>query len=424
MRSALPPSNLLPEVRQRIAELIDALRSAGLRVSLAEALDAHRAVAAVGIEPAPLREGLATALVKHEEDRPVFDALFDRLFSPPAARRLARGHRRTGSAAGVPAAGGGRGGTDADQAGRRPAGPAEPEGGHGRTGRHEGRAERREQGMRTRGPRPGPSERGAREEDPNAGAARRGPGLANLSGRPFTGMTPRELEAAREVARELGRRLAAGRARRRRRLRRGRVDVRRTIRASLSRGGVPFSLERRGRRPAEPDLVALCDVSGSVAEASELLLSLLAGAEGAFRSVHRFAFVDRLVPVDFEGGRIRPDGSIDLWARSDTGSVLCELERDRSVPLGRRAVLLVLGDARNNRRPARADALSRIASRCRAVVWAVPEPRGRWGTGDSALASYQRHCRAVVEATSLRGMRDALRRALEPAAVAARLRPG
>ncbi|MEW6268278.1 MAG: VWA domain-containing protein, partial [Thermodesulfobacteriota bacterium] len=199
-----------------------------------------------------------------------------------------------------------------------------------------------------------------------------------------------------------------------RRRRRGHVDIRRTIRHAVARGGSLIELQHRGRRPGKPDLVVLCDVSGSVARASDLLLTILAGAESAFARVTRFAFVDRLVPIDFVDGHVRPEGELDYHAWSDHGAALADLEARAASVIDRRTVLLILGDARNNRRPARADVLRRLASRARAVVWAVPEPRERWDTGDSALAAYAPSADLVLEATSLAGLLAALREAARP----------
>ena len=150
-------------------------------------------------------------------------------------------------------------------------------------------------------------------------------------------------------------------------------------------------------------------VAGRSSGQSSPLADLRVAAEAAFARVTRMVFVDRLVPIDFVDGQIRPEGELDLHALSDHGAVLSELEKGALAQIDRRTVLLVLGDARNNRRPARADALRRIALRARAVVWAVPEPRARWYTGDSALAAYAPSCDLVVEATSLAGLLAALR---------------
>jgi uncharacterized protein with von Willebrand factor type A (vWA) domain len=229
---------------------------------------------------------------------------------------------------------------------------------------------------------------------------------------PFREFTSQDVEEAHMLVAELGRRLRARLARRERRARHGRLDVRRTIRASLPTGGVPVVRRWRARRPARPSLVALCDLSGSVAAASELCLGLLAPAADHFRRVHLFAYVDRLVPVSIEDGHVAPEGRLDLHARSDLGRVLVDLwERERHL-LDRTTLLLVVGDARNNRRPPRADLLRALAERAQRTVWVVPEPRARWDTGDSVLGLYAPVCDAVLECVDLASLDRAVRRSV------------
>src|SRR5205807_1218499 len=79
------------------------------------------------------------------------------------------------------------------------------------------------------------------------------------------------------------------------------------------------------------------------------------------RNLRVFVFVDHTVEATFEAGRLVPDSPVDFHAFSDHGQALLELERQAGAALGRSAVLVVLGDARNNRRPARADAARRLA---------------------------------------------------------------
>src|SRR5262249_22841783 len=228
---------------------------------------------------------------------------------------------------------------------------------------------------------------------------------------PFSEFTSRDVEEARALVRELGARLRGRLARRERKARRGRLDFRRTIRGSLPTGGVPGRPPWRRRRPGRPDLIALCDLSGSVAAASDFCLGLLAPARHHFRRVQLFAYVDRLVPVSIEDGHVAPDGPLDLHARSDFGRVLGDLWERRHL-LGRSTLLLVVGDARNNRRPARADLFRAAAERVQRTIWLVPEPRARWDTGDSALAAYAPSCDAVLECLDLERLVRAVRRAL------------
>jgi uncharacterized protein len=411
-------------VRDRLLELIARLREHGIAISVAETIDAIRAVEVGGIERAALREALAATLVKHEDDRSAFDEVFEAFFAMPPPSGGGRARKRSARTATAGSAGGSRAGGSG--AGLRPAeapperdravpsplaGPAERPASHAAERRSDRGTDRPRPAARTERPTPSP---GRAEPRAAQGAALRPRGGRSeaLLHRTFQAMEPDELDRAHDVARELGVRIAARSSRRERRRRRGRIDVRRTIRAALARGGVPIDLERRGRRPGKPDLVLLCDVSGSVAAASELLLAILASAERAFRRVHRFAFVDRPVEVALLGRHIAPSAPLDLYARSDFGGVLRVLAEDHAGLFDAATVVLVLGDARNNRLPARADLLRKLAARSRALVWAVAEPRSRWYSGDSSLGAYEPYCATICEATSLAGLKASLHEAL------------
>ena len=97
-------------------------------------------------------------------------------------------------------------------------------------------------------------------------------------------------------------------------------------------------------------------------------------------------------------------------ARSDFGRVLADLTTlaDDASLLGVDTVLLVLGDARNNRRPPRADLLAAARARVRRLLWLNPEPRARWDTGDSVMTVYARVADAVVPCGSLAALDEAL----------------
>ena len=101
-----------------------------------------------------------------------------------------------------------------------------------------------------------------------------------------------ELAAMRRTVQPLARRLASRLAARRRLGREGRLDIRRTVRASLGTGGVPVTTHHRPRRVHKPELVVLCDVSGSVAGFAHFTLMLTAALREQFSRVRAFAFVD------------------------------------------------------------------------------------------------------------------------------------
>lgn len=81
-----------------------------------------------------------------------------------------------------------------------------------------------------------------------------------------------QLRQMRNVVAPLARTLATRFAARRRRSHAGQIDLRKTLRKSMSTGGVPIDVVLKKPHPARPELVVLCDVSGSVAGFSHFTL--------------------------------------------------------------------------------------------------------------------------------------------------------
>ena len=116
----------------------------------------------------------------------------------------------------------------------------------------------------------------------------------------FLGASPDQLRRMRLAVRPLARRLAAKLAQRRKRRRKGRLDVRRTVRRSLSAGGVPFDPVYRARRESKPDLFLIADVSGSVTKFAEFTISFLNAMSEEFPKLRCFIFVDGVEEVTKE----------------------------------------------------------------------------------------------------------------------------
>jgi uncharacterized protein len=413
-----------------LLHLIDDLRAAEVPVSVAETLDAMRAAAAAGIASRTrLREALASALVKDEGDRASFDEAFARTFGMGAG--AARGAGRPGSHSRTSSAGGGRGESSVSSSARtrRLDDDAPPGSGAYAAPESDTRPEKAEAvksaacGPVTQGPgRNDISSDAAAESAAGTGGDLDAPtgndasndgsydreegrgrerALRRARRTPFASYTALEYEQAREALAPLARRLRLRLGRRLHIARRGRIDFRRTIRASLQHGGAMPELRFRARRPRHVDLVVLADVSGSVRYCSTLLLELAAGTHRFFRRVHSFIFIDSLVEAEFSDGHVASGAGLDPYARSDFGRVLGELWERRAGLITRTTLLLILGDARNNRRPARTDLLRDLRRMCRAVVWLNPEPVERWGAGDSAINQYAREINAIYACGTL-----------------------
>ncbi len=209
-----------------------------------------------------------------------------------------------------------------------------------------------------------------------------------------------QLRQMRKTVAPLARTLATRLAAKRRRHRAGQIDLRKTLRKSMSTGGVPIDVVLAKPRPARPELVVLCDVSGSVAGFSHFTLLLVHALRQQFSRVRVFAFIDTTDEVTHLFGpdadlavavqRItREAGVYTRDGHSDYGHAFVSFLDKYPNVLSPRSSLLVLGDGRNNYRNPASDLLAHMVTASRHAHWLNPEPRHLWGSGDSAVPGYQ-----------------------------------
>jgi uncharacterized protein with von Willebrand factor type A (vWA) domain len=211
----------------------------------------------------------------------------------------------------------------------------------------------------------------------------------------------------------LARRLATRLTARRRLGRKGKLDFRRTVRASLATGGVPLVTHHKPHKPHKPELVVLCDVSGSVAGFAHFTLMLAYALREQFTKVRAFAFIDTCDEVtrfftpggDVADALARMNAEAKLvWfdGHSDYGHSIEAFAEAYPDAVGPKTSLLILGDARNNYRATGAQTLKMLVQRARHAYWLNPEPEAYWGTGDSATRAYAEvidmvECRNAVQ---------------------------
>lgn len=422
---------------------LEALRAAGLPVSLAEGLDAVRAVGSIGWDQREtVRTAYAATLVKRAPQRPTFDAIFD-LYFPPLVGDGVAGQERAGEdpvrrdnaealtrfrehlleamagetdpdlaelaaeAVGrfgsLPGRGQGLSSWSAYQALNRVAPDdltarlvaALQQGGLSENDAH-----------RAAGRRIGGFARRVEADARRRIAEEKGPAhMADVAVRPaidrldFTSARRDEVAAMRREIQPLARRLATRLTREQHARRRGPVDFRRTVRASIATGGVPLQVHHRPQRPHRNDLVVLCDVSGSVASFAQFTLLLVFTLREMFTKVRAFTFVDHVVEVtsSFRPGADPADVLADLaastrqaalWGRTNYGRAFTTFVDQHADALGPRTSLLVLGDARSNHSDLALPVVQGMVDEVRHAWWLNPEHPRHWGTGDSAAHRY------------------------------------
>lgn len=236
--------------------------------------------------------------------------------------------------------------------------------------------------------------------------------------------TRSDLEALDELIKPLTRKMATRLARRRRN-KRGRLDFRKTMRRSLSTGGVPVEPQFKSVHPSRPEVFLLCDTSGSMATFARFTLQFTYAMASQFSKLRSFAFIDALdeVTAFFEPGvdfaaalrRITTEASVVyLDGHSDYGRSLEQFWTAYGGFLTPRSIVIVTGDARTNYRDPRPEVLREIAEAARAVYWLNPEPYAYWDTGDSVIGRYRPHCTEVREVRNLRQLEDFIESVVVP----------
>ncbi|EON25685.1 VWA containing CoxE family protein [Nocardioides sp. CF8] len=421
---------------------IEALRSAGLSVSLAEGLDAIEAMRRIGWgERDVVRTAYAATLVKKQAQRVTFDAIFDlyypRLvgvgvvgepesdgvrdngaaltrFTDELADALAdtdaEGQRlqdlaveAVGRFGAMPGRGPGLSSWSAYTALQRVS-PEQLIGQLVAGLMADGMVE--EDAERIAGRRIGSFTRLVEDDARRRIAEEKGPEhVANIVVRPtidrldFTAARRSDLEEMRREIYPLARRLATRLTKQQHARRRGALDFRRTVRASLSTGGVPIETHHRPKRPHRTELVVLCDVSGSVANFAQFTLLLVFALREQFHKVRAFTFVDHVHEVTHH---FTPGGDVvevmenlaastahaALWGRTNYGRAFTKFAEEHADALGPKTSLLILGDARSNYSDLALPVLRELEDAVRHVWWLNPEHTRHWGTGDSAAPAY------------------------------------
>src|SRR3954452_5344055 len=428
-----------PGFPARVIDLADALRKEGMAVGTSELLDAFEALHHVSwTEQDAFKEALAATIAKSQEDRRVFDLVFDRFFFRAVEKeavergftdqRFEGGERLDMDELRERIRDVVRQGSDGEM--RDSARLAITA--FGRQGEGSGvigvdvQRIRRSLDLKGESPNPG------REPDPNSvpqdrlreverhlrrelerGLIERTQALPPAKplsefDRALPSGPLQDLAAVHRTVMLLKRRMATQGHESRGRRRDQVVDVRKTMRASLETGGVPVNLRFRPKRPKRPELYVLCDVSTSVTSASVFFLSVLHALHDTFRKLRSFVFVERISEVTdvFERERnfkavshaIATDAGVaDVSGYTDYGRVWLEFLEQVVDDLDPRSTVIVLGDARTKGREPHARAFGAISQRAGRTFWMNPEPKLYWNYGDSVISAYEPYCDGVFE---------------------------
>ncbi|MDQ3721437.1 MAG: VWA domain-containing protein [Actinomycetota bacterium] len=344
-----------------------ALREQGLTVSVDSELVFFSALAELDVrKQSDVYWGAHAAFVHTPDERRVFDSIFERFWGGYPMTQGERGAEH--------------GESDSRMGGAQHGGEALPQ------FQQKGKAASGVDGEKQRATRDIPSAEG----DKGATNQKRGVLAAwsereTVSDKQRLAYNPEELAALRQLAEEIKRAAPERRSRRCRPARGGhRLDVRRTLRDSMTTDGEAFRLAFSAQTPRPRRLLFLCDVSGSMERYSRVLLASLKAAVGAARRAEAFVFATRLTRVtrsldgrDLERALEQARASVPDWSGGTRiGGALADFHRT----YGRRgfargAIVVVVSDGWDRGDPnLLAGQVRRLQLQARRLVWMNPRP--------------------------------------------------
>ena len=211
------------------------------------------------------------------------------------------------------------------------------------------------------------------------------------------------LHEVHSLVRKMAKKLANLHSRRKKNFKRGKLDIRKTIRDNWVNQGVLFNLSWAYKKVDRPKIYVICDVSGSVGAYARFMLMFLFSLTEVVSKLRAFVFSSNLGEVtnDFKDSQL--DEAIEKALQkhgggsTDYGQALTEFVSLCLDEIDKKTTVVILGDARNNFGPDKANLMKSINERAKQVFWLNPEGKYRWDTGDSVMTTYSAYCTKVFQ---------------------------
>ena len=195
-----------------------------------------------------------------------------------------------------------------------------------------------------------------------------------------------------------------------------RIDLRRTLRASLRTGGDPIRLARRHRRIARRRLVLLCDISGSMEPYARAYLQFLTAA-GTGPNAEAFVFATRLTRLTRALASRNPERAIQRAAAAapdwSSGTRIGDALREFNDRHGRRgmargAVVVILSDGWERGDPMLVGReMARLARLAHRIVWVNPRVgAGAFSVQSGGMVAALPYCDALVSGHNFQALTE------------------
>ncbi|MCP4753344.1 MAG: VWA domain-containing protein, partial [Proteobacteria bacterium] len=222
----------------------------------------------------------------------------------------------------------------------------------------------------------------------------------------FDRLTLKEQETVKDEVERIAQKLKDALSRQKKKARRGHLDIKNTLRDSMKFGGIPFKVRTRTPSKKKGKIVAICDISMSVAYAAQFMLLLLYRLQYRFTKIRSFVFIRNTYEIS------------DLFNRHPLETALQKAVKQHNIGMGqltnygrafktfletypgvitRDTTLIVLGDALNNHVDPQVEYFREMTEKALRTIWLNPEEEEYWYSSGSVIMDYKPFCTQVVE---------------------------
>lgn len=236
--------------------------------------------------------------------------------------------------------------------------------------------------------------------------------FSNIS---FGKLTIEEQEQVKNEVERIAQKLKDALSRQRKRARRGHLDIKNTIRNSMKFSGIPFDIKTRTPARKKGKIVALCDISMSVAYAAQFMLLLLYRLQNRFTRIRTFVFIRSTYEVSYLFNRHSLETAlqkavkqhhIGMGQLTNYGRSFKSFVENYSSALTKDTTLLILGDALNNYIDPEVKYFREMTEKVTRTYWLNPEEEKDWYSSGSAIIDYKPYCTKVVECATIDQLSD------------------
>lgn len=163
-----------------------------------------------------------------------------------------------------------------------------------------------------------------------------------------------------------------------------RLDFSRTISCSLSTGGVPFMLKYRHKSIHKYKYLILCDVSASMHRFSGFVLQFISGIHSTLLNSDCYIFSQDIehISINRFGSALKFEQQVvnsPIWRKgTDISKALDLIMKESGTVLNSSVIVLIVSDAKTVNVDKTVEYLKKMASSVKKILWLNPIPEGEW----------------------------------------------